>query len=105
MKAFQKIYADEELDGGYKPEYYVARNALLGLIETTDQRAAWFNGEKEYAFNAKDTVERYYGKDAGKEWLFFENNVSNPDKYESIEKYAGLYPYNGTVVEKNDAIS
>lgn len=102
LKAFQKIYADEELDGGYKPEYYVARNALLGLIETTDQRAAWFNGEKEYAFNAKDTVERYYGKDAGKEWLFFENNVSNPDKYESIEKYAGLYPYNGTVVEKND---
>lgn len=102
LKAFQTIYKDEELDGGYKPEYYVARDALLGLIETTDQRAAWFNGETEYAFNAKDTVEKYYGKDAGKEWLFFENNVSNPDKYEAIEKYAGLYPYNGTVVEKND---
>lgn len=103
LKIIQSIYADSDLDGGYEPDYFVARNKLLKNIVTTDQRAAWFNGETEYAFNAKEKVEDYYGKEDGKDaWLFFENNVSNPDKYEAIDKYAGLYPYNGTVIEKDD---
>ena len=105
LKALQSLYADKDLDSGYKPEYYVARNELLKNIETTDQRSAWFNGEKEYAFNAKETVKKYFGTDDNtqhSDWLFFENNVSSSDKYEALEKYAGLYPYNGTVVEKKD---
>ena len=106
LKALQSIYADSDLDGGYKPEYYEARNVLLNSIETTDQRAAWFNGATEYAFNAKDAkVADYFGtadNTQHSDWLFFENNVSNPDKYEPLDKYAGLYPYNGTVVEKDD---
>ncbi|MDE7168459.1 MAG: hypothetical protein K2O28_06410 [Clostridia bacterium] len=104
LKKLQSLYADSDLDGGYKPQYYVERNNLLNSIETTDQRAAWFNGETEYAFNAKEAkVADYFGKEDEKDaWLFFENNVSKPDKYEPLDKYAGLYPYNGTVVEKED---
>jgi len=102
LKALQSIYKDEDLDGGYKPEYYVTRNELLKNIKTTDQRAAWFNGEKEYAFNAEDKVSGYYDNGKNSDWLFFENNVASSDKYEALEKYAGLYPYNGKVVEKED---
>ena len=101
LKALQSIYADKDLDGGYKPEYYAARNYLLKNIETTDQRAAWFNGETEYAFQANSDI-KYYNNNQNSDWLFFENNVSNSDKYESLDKYAGLYPYNGTVIEKED---
>ena len=104
LKALQAKYADSDLDGGYKPEYYTERKKLLEEIKTTDQREAWFNGETEYAFNAKDAkVADYFDKDDEKDaWLFFENNVSQPDKYEALDKYAGLYPYNGTVVERED---
>ncbi|MDE7083232.1 MAG: hypothetical protein K2O89_06000 [Clostridia bacterium] len=102
LKVLQSLYADSDLDGGYEPDYYVARNKLLKSVKTTDQRAAWFNGETEYAFNAKDTDLSYYGKNDGKEWLFFENNIANSDKYEALDKYVGLYPYNGTVIEKDD---
>jgi len=102
LKALQSIYKDEELDGGYKPDYYVARNELLKNIKTTDQRAAWFNGEKEYAFKAENKVSGYYDNGKNSDWLFFENNVASSDKYEALEKYAGLYPYNGTVIEKDD---
>lgn len=103
LKELQKVYADSELDGGYKPQYFVARNKLLENIKTTDQRAAWFNGEKEYAFNASEKDLDYYGKTADVDkWLFFENNIGKSDKYEQLDKYAGKYPYNGSVVKKSD---
>ncbi len=101
LKALQSKYADSDLDGGYEPAYYTERQKLLEEIKTTDQREAWFNGETEYAFKA-DAVEKYYNKTDKPAWLFFENNVSQPDKYEPLDKYAGLYPYNGTVVERED---
>lgn len=102
LKELQARYADSNLDGGYKPEYYVARNNLLKGIKTTDQRAAWFNGETEYAFNAADSGIEYYNNGKNSDWLFFENNISSPDKYEALERYDGRYPYNGTVIEKDD---
>lgn len=102
LKELQAIYKNEDLDGGYEPEYFIARNALLKNIKTTDQRAAWFNGETQYAFDATDSVANYYKTTDNSDWLFFENNVSRSDRYEPLEKYAGLYPYNGFVVEKKD---
>ncbi|MDE6666997.1 MAG: hypothetical protein K2K38_01455 [Clostridia bacterium] len=101
LKALQSLYADEDLDGGYTSEYYVERNKLLSQIQTTDQRAAWFNGETDYAFKATDGID-YYDNGKNSSWLFFENNVSNRDKYEALDKYAGLYPYNGKVVKRDD---
>lgn len=105
LKKLQSLYADEDLVGGYKPAYYVERNKLLAQIETTDQRAAWFNGETDYAFDAFDnkSINIYKNKDGtNSSWLFFENNVSNTDKYEALDKYAGLYPYNGKVIDRED---
>ncbi len=102
LKALQSVYADSDLDGGYKPDYYVTRNSLLNQIKTTDQRAAWFNGETEYAFDATDNDINYYKTANNSSYLFFENNVASSDKYEALDKYAGLYPYNGTVREMDD---
>ena len=84
-------------------EYFYERNLLLKQIETTDQRSAWFNGETNYSFKASEAgVTEYFGKDSGRDYLFFENNVTNPDKYEALDKYIGSYSYNGTVRENTD---
>ncbi len=104
LTAMQTVYKDEKADGGYKADYYIARNALLRNIETTDQRSAWFNGEKEYAYHKENAVPGvdYYG-DSG--WLFFENNFENTYRYETLEKYAGKYAYNGKVFKaENDYV-
>jgi hypothetical protein len=82
--------------------YYKARKELMSQIETTDQRSAWFNGTTDYSFNANEKGLDYYGKDSGRNYLFFENNLTNNDKYEELEKYIGLYSYNGSVAENSD---
>lgn len=91
-------------------EYFFERNKLLKNIQTTDQRSAWFNGTTDYSFNAKEYNEtattplEYYGKNNGRDYLFFKNNVTDTEhaQYEALEKYAGLYSYNGTVRENAD---
>lgn len=95
-------YADEDEDSGYTQDYYYLRNQLLKEIQTTDQRAAWFNGSTEYAFNATEKGLKFYKNENNSDWLFFENNLVESDKYEKLEKYAGLYPYNGKVFEKDN---
>lgn len=91
-------------------EYYVARNELLKGIKTTDQRSLWFNGAEKYAFDASkyisDTTDpaftNWFGKDAGRNYLFFENNLTKTDRYETLDKYYGKYSYNGKVTENKD---
>lgn len=81
--------------------YFAERNGLLKEIKTTDQRSAWFNGATDYSFKPAADFD-YYGKDAGREYLFFENNIVNTDKYEPLDKYIGKYSYNGTVGKNGD---
>lgn len=85
-------------------QYYAARNLLLKEITTTDQRSAWFNGETDYSFDASESGLSYYtGGNDGRKYLFFENNMLySESKYEKLERYAGLYSYNGTVTENED---
>ena len=95
-------------------EYYYRRNLLLQNVTTTDQRSAWFNGGVDYSFNAdesgfkagtaasEDGKTYYNGGDSDRNILFFEDNLTNSDRYESLEKYLGLYTYNGTAVKNED---
>lgn len=78
-------------------DYFYDRNALLKNIKTTDQRSAWFNGSTDYSFKASETSLDYFGKSSGREYLFFENNLTKTDKYETLEKYDGRYAYYGEV--------
>lgn len=100
LSELQTLYADADLDGGYKKEYYDARNTLLKQIETTDQRAAWFNGQTQYAFKSDGVKGTDYYGDSG--WLFFENNLKYNDRYKPLEKYDGRYAFNGEVYEAED---
>lgn len=83
-------------------EYYFYRNQLLKNAQTTDQRSAWFNGGVDYSFDASGTDLDYYGKDEGRNTLFFENNLLHTDRYESLDKYYGMYTYNGVAVQNED---
>ncbi len=83
-------------------DYFADRNKLLKEIKTTDQRSAWFNGTTDYSFNASETSLNYFGKDSGRDYLFFENNLTKAEKYEALDKYDGRYSYNGTVKKNAD---
>ena len=84
-------------------EYYQYRNDILKNITTTDQRSAWFNGGVDYSFDATDSGITYYtGGNSDRNILFFENNLLNTDRYESISKYDGRYTYNGIAIKNND---
>lgn len=99
-------------DGIDQGTYYLLRKELMSRITTTDQRSAWFNGATDYSFDAleegwtageADAEKTFYnGDDASRKYLFFENNLVNNQRYEQLDRYAGKYSYNGTVVKTND---
>lgn len=91
--------------------YYIERNKLLKEIETEDQRGAWFNGSKDYSFKAeKDKIygggtAGYFGSESGREYLFFEDNLTKSaegERYKKLQAYDGRYSYNGKVYENED---
>lgn len=82
--------------------YYYSRKAILDDIVATDQRSAWFNGAEDYSFDASQSDIDYYGKAEGRDYLFFENNLTDTERYADLEKYDGHYSYNGSVSENED---
>jgi len=106
----QLQYYRDNSDAITDSNYFADRNALLKEIKTTDQRAAWFNGTTDYSFNVKEyntknadkAVEYFDNGNSAREYLFFENNVTDTDKYEPLDKYYGKYTYNGTVKENTN---
>lgn len=82
--------------------YYYSRKAILDDIVATDQRSAWFNGAEDYSFDASQSDIDYYGKAEGRNYLFFENNLTDTERYADLEKYDGRYSYNGSVSENED---
>lgn len=99
LSVFSALLENDVID---ENEYYFYRNQLLKNAQTTDQRSAWFNGGIDYSFDASGTGLDYYGKDKGRNTLFFENNLLHTDRYESLEKYYGMYTYNGVAVQNED---
>lgn len=84
-------------------DYYYYRNQLLKNVTTTDQRSSWFNGGIDYSFDASESKLNYYnGGDENRYLLFFENNLTNPERYESLENYYGRYTYNGIAIQNDD---
>lgn len=83
--------------GSDTAEYYAARASLYQHITATDQRESWFNGAEDYSFKAADAgYTEYYGyPERGDAYLFFEDSLTK--SRDGIDRYAGKYPYNGTV--------
>ena len=85
--------------------YFAQRNQLLKGIVTEDQRSVWFNGETDYSFKPDDNFGDYYGKDLGREYLFFEGNLTDSEeggRYKKLQAYDGRYSYNGQVIVNKD---
>ncbi len=85
--------------------YYYERNLLLKQISTADQRSAWFNGSTDYSFKPEEGYGDYYGKGNGREYLFFEGNLTESEeggRYKKLQAYEGSYSYNGKVYENDD---
>lgn len=85
--------------------YYVARNGYLKNVKASDQRESWFNGATDHSFNAAaEGVTDYYKEPIGdmkkSSYLFFKDSYVTSD--EGIDRYAGQYPFNGTVTAKDD---
>ena len=83
--------------GSDTAEYYAARASLYQHITATDQRESWFNGAEDYSFKAADAgYTEYYGYPEREDaYLFFEDSLTK--SRDGIDRYAGKYPYNGTV--------
>ena len=100
--------------GAETREYYAARQSLFAGIEATDQRSSWFNGSEDYSFvateNGMTAGDDYYisedaeGNRTNSDYLFFKDSfvAQGTRKADGIDRYAGKYPYNGTVVERAD---
>ena len=103
FSADQELVLSEIAYADGTKEYYAARNTnpeLLRAVEGTDQRAAWFNGETDYSYLAEGD---YYvnAANAGRDnYLFFKDSYVTSD--DGIARYAGKYPYNGSVEELED---
>ena len=102
----EQAYSAAKNKGLTQDDLYRARNEILKDVQAKDLRSAWFCEEdaENYAYEvtAKD-ASAYYGATAdSKGYLFFENNVTNGDKYQTLTQYAGKYAYNGTATLEDD---
>lgn len=98
--------------------YYRARNSLAQGIVAIDQRTPWITGATNYSFNADNVKASYVTKIATNttnknyfvssnanntsNYLFFNENFGQYGRAEGLTRYAGLYAYNGIVIDNND---
>ncbi len=68
------------------------RKEILKDIKAQDLRGSWICAHDDTNYSYKDEDGKYY---------FFKDNLSENARYESLVQYAGIYPYNGTVTEKD----
>lgn len=72
-------------------DLYNIRRDILSNIKGKDLRSEWID-EHDHANHA-------YKAEDGK-WYFFEENFTNGERYEKIDHYLNLIPFNGTVDEE-----
>lgn len=72
-------------------DVYNVRRNILNNVVGKDLRSAWVD-EHDHANQA------YKGEDG--KWYFFENNFANSEKYEALDHYLGIIPFNGTIDEE-----
>lgn len=100
----EQQYAAAKNKGLTQDEVFNARKQILKNVEAKDLRSDWF-GEDEHTNYSYAALENYFdnGKPKGADtYLFFENNMTKADEYESLKQYLGKYPYNGEATKTDD---
>ena len=97
----EQAYSAAKNKGLTKSELFTARREILEDVKAKDLRDSWFDLH-DHANYAYEVTENYYnnGSDKGDNtYLFFEDSMVETKRYEALTQYAGMYPYNGVVVE------
>ena len=99
----EQQYAAAKNKGLKQDEIFNARKAILANVQAKDLRTSWF-GEDEHSNYSYKVSEGFYnnGKVEGDTYLFFENNLTKTDEYQSLKHYLGQYPYNGKATQNED---
>ena len=96
-------YTAEQARDRTDTELATYRANLLMDVQSKDLRTSWFSEHEDhnyaYASTGASGVD-YYGTESN--YLFFEDNYTNTEKYEEIGQYLGKYAFNGTVTKTDD---
>ncbi len=97
-----RLYQAAEARSVSDAELYKYRTELLANIRAKDLRTSWFD-EHDHANSAfvAESVE-YYNNGKNSNYLFFEDNLKNNERYEQLDVYLGQYPFNGSVEKKDN---
>ena len=99
-------YSAAEKKGLSEAGLFEVRKDILAKVEAKDLRSAWICTDEHtnYGYEVTATADGdFYGATANaKGWLFFEDNFTNTEKYETLTQYTGKYPYQGTVALVDD---
>lgn len=92
------LYPASDTDTAVQKLHFTKRAELLEKVQAKDLRAAWFSNNKDsnYAYKADASASLYKNGNAS-DYLFFEDNFTNGERYEELSQYLGQYPYNGKV--------
>ena len=100
----EQQYAAAKNKGLTQDEVFNARKSILAKVQAKDLRTGWF-GEDEHTNYSYVAAENYFDNEKAKgtdTYLFFENNMTKADEYESLKQYLGKYPYNGEATKNAD---
>ncbi|MBQ8885225.1 MAG: hypothetical protein IJY62_02495 [Clostridia bacterium] len=97
------LYPTSDTDTAVQKLHFTKRAELLNSVEAKDLRAAWFsnNDDNNYSYKAA-TNAKFYKNGKASDYLFFEDNFTNSERYEELSQYLGQYPYNGTIEKDGD---
>ena len=99
-----RLYSAEEARSTDDADLYKYRTTLLAEVQAKDLRTTWFDehDHANYAFDAAAAGVDYYSNGNRSSYLFFEDNLTDNDRYEELSVYLGLYPFNGKVTKGDD---
>ena len=99
-----RLYKAEEARSVSDADLYKYRTTLLENVRAKDLRTSWFD-EHDHA-NSAFVAEgiKYYNNGKNSNYLFFEDNLTNSERYEELKVYNGQYPFNGSVEKKDNGV-
>ncbi|MBQ8428801.1 MAG: hypothetical protein IJX30_01740 [Clostridia bacterium] len=83
-------YTEAKNRGLSQDKLYNKRKEILTRVEGKDLRSEWVDEHDHANYAYKD----------GESWYFFEDSIKNNDKYEELDHYLGILPFNGTIDEE-----
>ena len=83
-------YTEAKNRGLSQDKLYSTRRDILSRVQGEDLRSEWVDKHDHANHAYKD----------GENWYFFEDSTKNNDKYEALDHYLGILPFNGTIDEE-----